>query len=382
MRKLIIEIMMKKLILIAIFILASVALFAQKHEVVIFKKGDNGYHTFRIPALIQTQSGDILAFAEGRKNSGGDTGDIDLVMKRSTDGGKTWGEMSVVWDDAENVCGNPSPVVDRKSGRVILVMTWNNGKDPEKMIHAKKSIDTRRVFVTYSDDEGISWAKPREITTEAKRPEWQWYATGPCHSIQISKGPHKGRIVVPCDHSNYGEGNFSHVIYSDDCGQSWAIGGIVKYGNESTITELSNGDLMFNMRCGNEAAVRGEDKPYRMVAVSHDGGETFEEMYLDEGLEEPVCNASIINYAPKGKLTKKILFSNPKHPSKRLDMSISMSKDNGKTWKKAIQLSDQPTAYSDLLILPSGDVMIFYERGTKRPYDEMVISVISKDIFK
>ena len=374
--------MKKILTIIAISMLAAASSYAQKHETVIFKKGDNGYHTFRIPALIQTKSGDILAFAEGRKNSGGDSGDIDMVMKRSTDGGKTWGEMSIVWDDKENVCGNPSPVIDRKTGRVILVMTWNNGKDPEKKIHAKTSIDTRRVYVTYSDDEGKTWAEPREITSEAKRPEWQWYATGPCHSIQIRKGPHKGRIVVPCDHSNYGEGNFSHVIYSDDCGKSWAIGGIVKYGNESTITELSNGDLMLNMRCGDPATVRGEDKPYRLVAISHDGGESFDEMYLDKGLEEPVCNASIINYAPKGKLSKKILFSNPKHPSKRLDMSISMSKNNGKTWEKAIQLSDQPTAYSDMLILPNGDVMIFYERGAKRPYDEMVIAVISKDIFK
>ena len=107
--------MKKILTIIAISMLAAASSYAQKHETVIFKKGDNGYHTFRIPALIQTKSGDILAFAEGRKNSGGDSGDIDMVMKRSTDGGKTWGEMSIVWDDKENVCGNPSPVIDKKT---------------------------------------------------------------------------------------------------------------------------------------------------------------------------------------------------------------------------------------------------------------------------
>lgn len=372
---------MKKIFCMAVMALIAISMAAQNEEI-IFKKGDNGIHTYRIPALIQTKSGVILAFAEARKNSGSDTGDIDLVVRRSTDGGKTWGDIITVWDDGENVCGNPSPVIDEKTGRIILVTTWNNGKDPEKMIHAKTSIDTRRVFVLHSDDDGLTWSKAREITSQAKKPEWQWYATGPCHSIQLKKGPHKGRIVVPCDHSNFGEGNFSHVIYSDDSGENWHIGGIIKYGNESTITELSNGDLMLNMRCGNKEAVRGDDKPYRLVAISHDGGETFDDMYLDEGLEEPVCNASIINYAPKGKLTKKILFSNPKHPSKRLDMSISMSKDNGKTWKTVKKLSEMPTAYSDLLVLPNGDVAIFYERGEKRPYDAMVFTIISKNEFK
>ena len=141
---------------------------AQDGDVVLFKKGDYNYHTFRIPALTQTKSGAILAFAEARKNSGSDTGDIDMVLKRSTDGGKTWSEMITVWDDAENVCGNPSPVVDERTGRIILAMTWNNGKDPEKNIHAKTSIDTRRVYVAYSDDDGLTWSEPREITAEAK----------------------------------------------------------------------------------------------------------------------------------------------------------------------------------------------------------------------
>lgn len=374
---------MKKIALLSAVLVASLSLTAQaqRYEQILFKKGDYGYHTFRIPALVQTKSGAILAFAEARRNSGSDTGDIDLVMKRSTDGGKTWSEMMMVWDDAENVCGNPSPVVDSRSGRIILTMTWNNGKDPEKNIHAKTSIDTRRVFVTFSDDEGLSWSTPREITSQAKSSEWQWYATGPCHSIQLQKGAHKGRIVVPCDHSKTGEGSNSHVIYSDDLGESWHIGGILRHGNESTITELKNGDLMLNMRCGSKK-LRNEMSRQRLVAISHDGGETFDETYLDKGLVEPVCNASIINYAPKGKLTNTILFSNPKDGEKRINMSLSISYDSGKTWEKNILVSDKATAYSDLLVLPNGDVAIFYERGENRPYDTMVFTIVPKKELK
>ena len=116
---------MKKIALLSAVLVAILSLTAQaqRYEQILFKKGDYGYHTFRIPALVQTKSGAILAFAEARRNSGSDTGDIDLVMKRSTDGGKTWSEMMMAWDDAENVCGNPSPVVDSRSGRIILTMT-------------------------------------------------------------------------------------------------------------------------------------------------------------------------------------------------------------------------------------------------------------------
>ena len=140
----------------------------------LFSAGDGGVHTYRIPAIVQTQGGVLLAFAEARHNSRSDTGDIDLVVRRSTDGGRTWGETITVWDDGGNVCGNPCPVVDRRTGRVLLLSTWNNGKDPEKDIHARTSIDTRRVFLLYSDDEGLTWSAPREITASAKKKAWTW----------------------------------------------------------------------------------------------------------------------------------------------------------------------------------------------------------------
>ncbi len=344
---------------------------------ILFRKGEAGVDTYRIPSLVQTNDGTILAFAEARKNSRKDTGDIDLVLKRSEDGGKTWSGIITVWDDAENVCGNPTPVVDRRTGRILLFSTWNDGRDAEKQIHARTSIDTRRIFVMYSDDDGLTWSEAREITSDVKMPEWTWYATGPCHAIQLTKGKHKGRIVVPCNHGVFGKGTESHVFYSDDGGQTFCLGGSPHVGNEATVAELKNGNLLLNMR-GARTADRVEKGAARLAAISRDGGESFEAPYSEYGLIEPVCNASIINYCKTGKPTGTLLFSNPEHPRKRKNMSVRKSDDSGKTWKTVYRLSENPAAYSDIMVLNDGNIAIFYETGKESCYETMVFTVLNK----
>ncbi|MCD8206720.1 MAG: glycoside hydrolase, partial [Bacteroidales bacterium] len=181
---------------------------------------------------------------------------------------------------------------------------------------------------------------------------------------------HKGRIVVPCNNGEYENWTVCHVIYSDDGGETWNIGGNAGSGNECTVTELANGDIMLNMRG------QGSDNGLRRVAVSHDGGLTFDEPYHDEGLEEPVCNASIINYAPDGVPTETLLFSNPPSKVEREHMTIKRSDDSGRTWKVAYKLSDKPGAYSDLLVLPNGDVAILYETGEEDAYERIDFALI------
>ena len=335
----------------------------------VFAKGLSGYSTFRIPAIIRTKDNTLLAFAEARRNSESDTGDIDLVMRRSEDGGRSWGDIIVVWDDAENTCGNPAPVVDAESGRIILLMTWNSGKDRERQIMRRTSLDTRRVFICHSDDDGLSWSTPKQITDSVKPEEWAWYATGPCHAIQLQHKSHRGRIVIPCVHSLYdGKHTYynAHLIYSDDCGESWEIGATLKGGNESTVVELADGSLMHNSRWQ-----RGPAKYARHYAISKDGGATCGDIVRDETLIEPVCQGSIIGYSVKSKATNRLLFSNPASTKQRKNLTIRQSRNGGASWSKGFVIEEGPSAYSDIVILPHKRVGILFECGEKSPYERI-----------
>jgi sialidase-1 len=342
----------------------------------VFVSGVDGYHTYRIPALLVTKRGTLLAFCEGRKNSASDTGDIDMQLKRSTDNGATWSAAQSVWDDGPNVCGNPRPVVDRDTGTIWLLMTWNRGDDPESKIVAQTSRDTRRVFVTSSTDDGITWAKPREITADTKRPNWTWYATGPGAGIQMEHGPHKGRLVIPCDHIEAGTGHYySHIIYSDDHGQTWKLGGRTPQHqvNECEVVELTGGRLLINMR--------NYDKTQRarQQAVSSDGGVTWTDQRHVPELIEPICQASIRRYSWPGDGRKSVLlFSNPAS-AKRNKMTVRASFDEGQTWPASRLLDPRPSAYSCLATLPDGTIAVLYEAGDKRTYESIVFARFDLD---
>ena len=346
----------------------------------IFQRGQDGYACFRIPAIVQSKTGTLLAFAEARKKSCSDTGNIDLVLKRSEDGGKTWSPSLTIWDDGDNVCGNPAPIVDQATGRIVLVTCWNLGTDHEKQIIDQTSKDSRRIYVLYSDNDGKSWSVPKEITVSVKHPDWTWYATGPCHGIQLQGKKHKGRLVVSANHMVAGTKAYhSQLIYSDDSGETWTLGGIVNKhgGNESSVVELRNGDLMLNMRNYNR-----EESKTRSYAISKDGGETISEMqYLPE-LIEPVCQGSTLNYMKRGKISNHILFSNPASTDKREKMTVKLSKDNGKTWPHAYQVYAGPSAYSDLVNLPGGKVGLLYEYGTENPYEKIGFTILSFEQLK
>jgi sialidase-1 len=348
----------------------------QLHNTNVFVSGREGYHTYRIPALVTTKKGTLLAFCEGRKSGRSDSGNIDLLVKRSADNGKTWSKRQVVWDDRENTCGNPCPVVDQQTGTIWLLMTWNRGDDREGAIKKNTSRDTRRVWVSRSNNDGLRWSKPVEITATAKRPEWRWYATGPGVGIQLQKGPWKGRMVIPCDHSIVSaddpDGYNSHVIISDDHGKTWYIGGVVSPKvNECQVVELDNGTLMINMRNYDRS------KTTRAIATSTDGGITFSKVSHDPALVEPICQASFLRYTLRSKhVRNRLLFSNPAHAKRgdRRDMTVRLSYDEGRSWPVSKLIYAGPSAYSCLTILPNGNIACLYEAGPKNPYETIIFS--------
>lgn len=356
-------------LLLAVFLLVGISgamQGAEPEQTPIFISGQSGYHTYRIPSLIVTKLGTLLAFCEGRKKNSSDAGEIDLLLKRSLDGGKTWTKAQIVWHDGDNTCGNPCPVVERDSGVVWLLMTHNLGADSEAQILDGRSKGTRTVWVTRSSDDGVTWSKPADITKNVKAPHWTWYATGPGVGIQTKSG----RLVIPCDHYIAGsKAQQSHVIFSDDKGKTWRLGGAVgPQCDESQVVELADGSLMLNIR-----SYRGHHR--RLVTISKDGGETWSKLVEDDALIEPVCQASITRHrGDKGGL----LFSNPAS-QKRERMTVRLSQDEGKTWPVARLLHPGPAAYSCLAVLPNDDIGCLYERGDKRAYETITFARFSLD---
>jgi sialidase-1 len=321
-------------------------------QVDVFRAGEGGYKSYRIPALIATKKGTLLAFCEGRKNSASDTGDIDLLLRRSFDGGTTWGPVQKIADMGEDTIGNPTPVVERKTGAVILLLTRNPGAVAERQVGTRD----RTVWTTRSTDDGATWTEPADITAQVKRADWTWYATGPGNGIQLRSG----RLVIPCDHNVGPNQRYSHVIYSDDRGATWKIGGVAEEKtNESAIVQLKSGELVFNMR-----SYHGKNR--RAVQRSTDDGLTFSALTLDNALIEPVCQGSMITVG------KWVLFSNPAD-TKRTHMTVRLSGDGARTWQASRLVWEGPSAYSSLAAIPHG-IGLLYELGNANPYERITFS--------
>ena len=355
---------LKWIIAIASFLPACFALAQEKSFV--FKNGESGYNCFRIPAIVKSTKGNLLAFAEGRRKGCGDAGYIDLVLKRSANGGKTWGNLQIVWTDSGNTCGNPAPVVDEQSGDIILLSTWNLGEDEEWEIIAGKSKNTRRVFVLRSTDDGLNWTKPVEITSSVKNENWTWYASGPVNGIQLAHPSFRNRLIIPCDHIEAGTKKyFSHVIYSDDGGYSWKLGGTTPTDlvNECTVAELPSGKLLLNMRN------YGKDR-FRQTSISNDGGQTWQPLIPDSSLAEPVCQASLLSFFFKKQFF--LAFSNPADAKIRKQLTLKLSDDEGKTWPYEKTIYTGPAAYSNLCRVSKNTLGCLYEAGVSSPYEGIV----------
>jgi sialidase-1 len=333
----------------------------------VFVAGEGSYHTYRIPSAIVTPKGTVLAFAEGRRSGAGDAGDIDLVMRRSHDGGLTWTPMQVIGDNGPNTFGNPCPVVDRRTGTIWLLTTQNRGTDREKDIIAGTSEGGRTVWVMRSQDDGATWSAPIEITASVKAADWTWYATGPGVGIQTANG----RLVIPANHAEAKTGiHRSHLFFSDDGGNTWTLGSSADPGtNESQVAELADGRLLLNMR-------NHPPKPenFRMIARSGDGGRTLSAASPDRALIEPPAQASLLRYSTvKSDGRNRLLFANPASRT-RERMTVRLSYDEGESWPIARVLHEGPAAYSSLVVLPDRSIGVLFERGERTAYERVTFA--------
>jgi sialidase-1 len=332
----------------------------------VFEAAKLGYHSTRIPALLRTGKATLLAFCEGRKGRGGDWAQIDILARRSCDGGRTWGDVTVLAKSTGGPVSNAVPIADR------------NGT-----VHFLFQRDYSQCFACCSTDDGATWSEPRDITGtfEAFRHEYPWkvLAPGPGHGIQLSSG----RLLVPvwlCNPAGKGIAGGDHrpscvaTIFSDDHGTTWQRGEIVVdttpellNPSESVAVELSDQRVMLN--------IRSESTEHRrLLAFSADGARGWSKPAFHEQLYEPVCMASLLATTDPETGRRVLLFCNPdsqhnteelnsRHFAGRDNGTIKLSTDDGKTWPVSRVIDAGPFSYSDLAASPDGTVYCLYEAG-------------------
>jgi sialidase-1 len=354
--------------------------FIEKQD--LFIVGDDpAYQLYHIPGIVVTAKGTVLAWCEARKRAAGvsDWDDIRVLLRQSTDEGKTWSApksvANVQGPKAKNSFALKMKNVDPND------VTYNNPvliADRDGTVHMLFCLEYMRTFYQRSDDDGLTWSKPTEITSAfdafKKDYDWKVLATGPNHSIQLKNG----RLVVPVWLST-GTGGNAHrpsvtaTIYSDDQGKTWRAGEIAVpctdewiNPNETVAIELNDGSVMLN--------VRSESKAHRrLVTISKDGATNWSTPKFDEALLEPICMGGIVRYDHAGQ--NLILFSNPHslkkekgkvEPGKNRDrknVSVKISRDEGKTWPVSKSIEPGPSMYSDIAVTKSGTILCFYGRS-------------------
>jgi sialidase-1 len=352
----------------------------------VFKSGEGGYASYRIPAIIKAPGGDLLSFCEGRVNNAGDFGNIDIVMKRSLDGGATWSSLQIVVDADSLQAGNPAPVVDwldpnYPGGRIFLF--YNTGNNHEGEVRRGKG--ERMVWYITSTDNGKTWSAPVDISSQVHRhgttDDWRSYANTPGHALQLTRGVYAGRLFVPANHSegapkNRFEDYRAHAFYSDDHGKSFVLSQSVSVpgGNESIAAELSNNQVLLNSR--NQ---RG-DKKERLISISKNGGESWDTTFFDAALVDPVCQGSVLNIGWR-KNKAVLAFSNAASQSKRDSLTVRISLNEGGTWNHSLLIDNNQTgrkgdytAYSDLVLLNKKKLGVLYERNG---YKEIIFQPLS-----
>jgi sialidase-1 len=353
----------------------------QQMGIAVRKAGDDGVHTYRIPGLATTKAGSLIAVYDVRHRSGGDLpGDIDVGMSRSIDGGRTWQPMRTIMDMGDDPnfrfdgVGDPTVLVDKTTGTIWCAATWSHGN--RSWVGSGPGLtpdETGQFMLARSDDDGITWSKPINITRQIKKPEWSFLLQGPGKGITMNDGT----IVFPVQYQDPPNATdkvanrlpHSAFIFSRDHGQTWSIStGAYADTTESQVVELTDGRIMINCRYNRESK--------RVVMTTDDMGQTWNEHPTNRtSLIEPrACMGSIINVGRElrqlgvtGTDTKRddlLLFSNPNSTNGRNHITIKASLDGGLTWLTKHQLLlDEQTGrgYSCMTMIDAETVGIMYE---------------------
>ena len=330
-------------------------------QVDLFHAGDGGVHTYRIPALLETRKGSLLAIVDARHDSARDMpARISLVMRKSSDRGRTWSAVRTVRAVSEGGVGDASLLLDRKSGRIWCFHSY--GPPGIGLFTARPGAvtgpGTFQFHAIWSDDDGESWSQPVDFTPQVKDPSWEaMFATSGTH-FQTSAG----RYLVPTVVRDADKQVASHNAWSGDGGKSWKIGPAIAPGSdESKAVELAGGTVLQNMRDGKS----------RLVARSGDGGVTFGAPEHDGALVDPGCNAGMARYLAKGR--DLLIFTNAAS-TRRENLTVKVSADGGRTWPRARALHPGPAAYSTVIVLRDGSIAVLYEHGEKNPYEKLTFA--------
>ncbi len=354
---------------------------AQPVKTNLFTAGEEGHKLYRIPGIVVTHRGTILTYAEGRRNTGSDWDTIDIVLRRSTDGGASFSPIRVIGRVSGTIERNPV-AIERKQGKPTDV-TYNNPvaiADRDGTVHFLFCVEYMRVFYMRSEDDGQTFSTPVEITQalDSLRPAYAWrvVATGPGHGIQLKNG----RLLVPIWLALGTRGNghgpsSAATLYSDDHGKTWRHGEIaipdtpeIPSANETAAVQLTDGRVMLNARVASS-------RNRRVVVTSKDGTKQWTPPQYQEDLPDPICAAGFLSLKAKHGSKGVLLFSNPDNlvradgknetSKDRKNVTIRISYDQGATWPVKRSLEPGRSAYSDLAALPDREILCFYESAGK-----------------